>query len=42
MYSRWFGKDGDAAPKIATYALQNYKSWEKDIEAWQSPILDDR
>ncbi|XP_065333183.1 non-lysosomal glucosylceramidase [Cloeon dipterum] len=41
FYTKYFGSDGKAAPKIAAYALQNYKSWEKEIETWQEPILND-
>ncbi|XP_072050997.1 non-lysosomal glucosylceramidase-like [Amphiura filiformis] len=38
-YCRWFGKDGKSAPTIASYALNNYKTWEEAIEQWQNPIL---
>ncbi len=40
-YTRFFGRDGDAAPKIAAEALNNYHDWEAQIEAWQQPIFDD-
>nr|XP_032809252.1 non-lysosomal glucosylceramidase [Petromyzon marinus]XP_032809253.1 non-lysosomal glucosylceramidase [Petromyzon marinus]XP_032809254.1 non-lysosomal glucosylceramidase [Petromyzon marinus]XP_032809255.1 non-lysosomal glucosylceramidase [Petromyzon marinus]XP_032809256.1 non-lysosomal glucosylceramidase [Petromyzon marinus] len=40
-YTRWFGTDGQAAPKLCLYALSRYKEWEENIEAWQSPILKD-
>ena len=39
-YTRFYGRGGDAAPAIARDALVNYPAWEKQIEAWQKPILD--
>ncbi len=41
-YTRFYGREGDAAPKIARDALLNYPAWEKQIESWQKPILDDK
>lgn len=38
-YTRFYGREGDAASKIARDALLNYPDWEKRIEAWQKPIL---
>ena len=40
-YSIFFGKSGDAAPGIAADALINFKKWEKEINRWQKPILED-
>ncbi len=40
-YSIFFGKSGDAAPRIAADALLNFKKWEKEINRWQKPILED-
>ncbi|RLV63286.1 hypothetical protein DV515_00018424 [Chloebia gouldiae] len=39
-YTRFFGSEGDAAPALSHYALTNYKEWERKIEAWQNPILE--
>lgn len=39
-YSRFFGRDGDAAPALATYALMSWSEWDKRISAWQRPILE--
>ena len=41
-YSIFFGKSGDAAPKIAAEALKNFRKWEKEINRWQKPILEDQ
>ncbi|XP_071795230.1 non-lysosomal glucosylceramidase-like [Asterias amurensis] len=38
-YTRWFGSDRKAAPKLCSYALHSYPEWEEKIEAWQGPIL---
>ncbi|XP_022092743.1 non-lysosomal glucosylceramidase-like [Acanthaster planci] len=40
-YTRWFGHDGKAAIKLCSYALRSYSRWEKAIESWQKPILDE-
>ncbi len=40
-YTRTYGTAGDAAPTIARDALVNYPEWEKLINAWQKPVLDD-
>ncbi|KAF4532276.1 hypothetical protein B566_EDAN007248 [Ephemera danica] len=42
MYTRWFGTEGNAAPGLCKYALQNYVWWEQEIEKWQKPILEDK
>ncbi|MCS7286348.1 MAG: non-lysosomal glucosylceramidase [Anaerolineae bacterium] len=41
-YTRFFGKSGRNALIIAREALENYHAWEKAIEDWQRPILEDR
>ncbi|XP_058446852.1 non-lysosomal glucosylceramidase [Malaya genurostris] len=40
-YTKYFGKGGDAGPSLSDYALQNFSKWEKLINEWQRPILDD-
>ncbi|NXF27060.1 GBA2 glucosylceramidase, partial [Rhodinocichla rosea] len=39
-YTRFFGSKGDAAPALSHYALTHYEEWERKIEAWQNPILE--
>ncbi|XP_066273530.1 non-lysosomal glucosylceramidase-like isoform X1 [Branchiostoma lanceolatum] len=41
-YTRWFGEDGTAAPKLAAYTVSHYPEWERTIEEWQRPILDNQ
>lgn len=38
-YTRFFGSNGLAAPRLVSYALNSYKTWEQKIEDWQNPIL---
>ncbi|XP_049549134.1 non-lysosomal glucosylceramidase isoform X1 [Anopheles darlingi] len=40
-YTKYFGKTGDAGPTMSDYALTNYGKWERLIDEWQRPILDD-
>ncbi|CAL8325715.1 unnamed protein product [Lota lota] len=40
-YTRFFGTKGDAAPSLAHHALKHYRRWERSIEEWQRPILQD-
>ncbi|GAB5034529.1 non-lysosomal glucosylceramidase [Nannochloropsis oceanica] len=41
-YTRFFGKEGGlTAGLLASHALKNYGKWEKAIEAWQTPVLED-
>ncbi len=40
-YTRFYGRNGDAAARIARDALLNYPKWEKQIDAWQQPVLAD-
>lgn len=41
-YSRWFGMDGEAGPRMSSYAATNYRKWEEKIEEWQTPILENK
>ncbi|BAT54750.1 hypothetical protein NOS3756_37230 [Nostoc sp. NIES-3756] len=38
-YTDFFDKTGDHAWAIATLALEQYKTWQQQIESWQEPIL---
>ncbi|KAH8352435.1 hypothetical protein KR084_004138, partial [Drosophila pseudotakahashii] len=40
-YTKYFDDSGDSGPKICEYALKQYASWERLIDAWQRPILND-
>lgn len=40
-YTKYFDATGNVGPKICDYALKNYFNWEKLIDAWQRPILED-
>jgi len=40
-YTRFFGTTGRSAWAIAAEALAHYPAWERAIDAWQQPILDD-
>ncbi|XP_030376910.1 non-lysosomal glucosylceramidase isoform X1 [Scaptodrosophila lebanonensis] len=40
-YTKYFDDSGEAGPKICEYALKHYASWERLIDAWQRPILND-
>lgn len=41
-YSRWFGLDGEAGPRMSSYAAANYRAWEQKIEEWQKPVLQNK
>lgn len=41
-YTRYYGSKGDASPLLSHHALTQYGAWEKSIEEWQRPILQDR
>ncbi|CAL8240337.1 unnamed protein product [Merluccius merluccius] len=41
-YTRYFGTTGDAAPALAHHALTHYTQWERRIDEWQRPILQDK
>uniref|UniRef100_A0A8C7PN51 Non-lysosomal glucosylceramidase n=1 Tax=Oncorhynchus mykiss TaxID=8022 RepID=A0A8C7PN51_ONCMY len=40
-YTRFFGTKADAAPSLSHHALTHYRLWERSIEEWQRPILQD-
>jgi len=40
-YTRFYGREGNAAPAIVSDAVRNVGEWEEAIDAWQQPILDD-
>jgi non-lysosomal glucosylceramidase len=40
-YTRYYGREGDAAPLLARDALRNCSEWERRIEDWQRPVLAD-
>lgn len=39
-YTDFFGRDGQNAWSIAQTALENYRTWQAQIQQWQQPILD--
>lgn len=39
-YTDFFGRSGHNAWAIATDALQQYQNWQKQVQAWQQPIVD--
>ncbi len=39
-YTDFFGKSGHNAWAIATDALRQYQNWQKQVQAWQQPIVD--
>ncbi|KNC86719.1 hypothetical protein SARC_01139 [Sphaeroforma arctica JP610] len=41
QYTRYFGNDGRACAGLCSTATQDYRDWEKKIDDWQSPILND-
>jgi non-lysosomal glucosylceramidase len=38
-YTKFYGRDADAAPSLLRDALTLYPKWEKAIDSWQKPIL---
>jgi non-lysosomal glucosylceramidase len=40
-YTKFFGHAGDSVPALIKTALTEYPSWEKEIDAWQAPIMQD-
>lgn len=40
-YTKYFNACGDSGAKICEYGLKHYNSWEKAIDNWQKPILND-
>ncbi len=41
-YTRFYSQHGDSAAQLACDALVQYPRWERLIEQWQAPILDDK
>ncbi len=41
-YTLFYGNKGNVAPQLARDALLYYGTWEKKIEQWQKPILNDK
>ncbi len=41
-YAAYYGTSGDSAPRIARDALMHFGDWERNIAAWQNPILRDQ
>ncbi len=39
-YTDFFGRTGANAQAIVCNAIQNYRSWQTQIQQWQQPILD--
>lgn len=40
-YTEFFGDSGENAFSVACEALDRYRSWEADIDAWQKEIIED-
>ena len=40
-YTKYFGRSGTATPQLAAHALQQWRRWERGIEAWQRPVLEE-
>lgn len=40
-YTKYFNACGDSGAKICEYSLKHYNNWEKAIDNWQKPILND-
>jgi len=41
-YTAFWGESADRSFDIALDALENYPKWERQIDAWQQPVLNDR
>ncbi|KAH7663808.1 Glucosylceramidase protein [Dioscorea alata] len=41
-YTKFYGRDGKAAAKLAHDAIIEHREWESQIEDWQRPILEDK
>lgn len=39
-YTRFFGNEANIVENIAILALKDYPVWERDIERWQKPVLE--
>lgn len=42
FYTKYFGANGNAGPKICDYALKSFPEWEKEIFRWQDEVLSER
>ncbi len=40
-YTRFYGREGQAAVRLVSDALAHYPVWEAEIEKWQAPVLAD-
>ncbi|KAM8960983.1 non-lysosomal glucosylceramidase [Pelodytes ibericus] len=40
-YTRFFGSNGDASSALCHHGLTHYQEWERKIQAWQEPVLQD-
>uniref|UniRef100_A0A914XET7 Non-lysosomal glucosylceramidase n=1 Tax=Plectus sambesii TaxID=2011161 RepID=A0A914XET7_9BILA len=40
-YTRWYGDDCKAGPELCRRALIDYRDWERRIDIWQTPVLND-
>jgi len=40
-YTKFYDRDGNNEERIAVDALNSYRDWERQIEAWQRPVLED-
>ncbi|KAJ0969388.1 hypothetical protein J5N97_022265 [Dioscorea zingiberensis] len=41
-YTKFYGREGKAAAKLAYDAITEHSDWESQIEDWQRPILQDK
>lgn len=41
-YTKFLGRDGSATAKLIKAGLTDYLDWEKAIDKWQKPILEDK
>lgn len=41
-YTRYYGRKGEAAPRLARDALRDHPDWEKRIAEWQQPVLNNK
>ncbi|MCK5306310.1 MAG: hypothetical protein KAJ66_04185 [Candidatus Omnitrophica bacterium] len=39
-YTQHFGREGNKSFEIASEALSNYVSWEKEMDAWMEPVIE--
>lgn len=39
-YTEYFGRSSDNSFKIAVEALNNYKEWERKIDEWMKPVIE--